>query len=103
MGAFYVHFVFCAPLSVIWILRYKSASRRRQALACPASRLPRLMRDEASNTAGRVHQLQAFLLFLRGHHYTVYIWLPIHVQKLILKIIVITYKAFTMFLGPSWL
>jgi hypothetical protein len=33
MGAFYVHFVFCAPLSVIW----KSASRRRQALACPAS------------------------------------------------------------------
>jgi hypothetical protein len=32
-----VHFVFCAPLTVIWILRYKSASRRRQALACPAS------------------------------------------------------------------
>jgi hypothetical protein len=34
------------------------------------ARLPRLIRVEASNTAGRVHQLQAFLLFLRGRHYT---------------------------------
>jgi hypothetical protein len=34
------------------------------------SRLPRLIRVEASNTAGRVHQLQAFFLFLRGRHYT---------------------------------
>jgi hypothetical protein len=33
-------------------------------------RLPRLIRVEASNTAGRVHQLQAFFLFLRGRHYT---------------------------------
>jgi hypothetical protein len=35
-----------------------------------SSRLPRLIRVEASNTAGRVHQLQAFFLFLRGRHYT---------------------------------
>jgi hypothetical protein len=34
------------------------------------TRLPRLIRVEASNTAGRVHQLQAFFLFLRGRHYT---------------------------------
>jgi hypothetical protein len=34
------------------------------------SRLPRLIRVKASNTTGRVHQLQAFLLFLRGRHYT---------------------------------
>jgi hypothetical protein len=35
-----------------------------------SARLPRLIRVEASNTAGRVHQLQAFFLFLRGRHYT---------------------------------
>jgi hypothetical protein len=34
------------------------------------ARLPGLIRVETSNTAGRVHQLRAFLLFLRGHHYT---------------------------------
>jgi hypothetical protein len=34
------------------------------------TRFPRLIRVEASNTAGRVHQLQAFFLFLRGRHYT---------------------------------
>jgi hypothetical protein len=34
------------------------------------ARLPRLIRVEASNTAGRVRQLQAFFLFLRGRHYT---------------------------------
>jgi hypothetical protein len=41
-----------------------------QSLICLSPRLPRLIRVEASNTAGRVHQLQAFLLFLRGRHYT---------------------------------
>jgi hypothetical protein len=45
-------------------------SRQFAELIMGQARLPRLIRVEASNTAGRVHQLQAFFLFLRGRHYT---------------------------------
>jgi hypothetical protein len=50
---------------------FTPAPKRSPTVPTPVlPRLPRLIRVEASNTAGRVHQLQAFFLFLRGRHYT---------------------------------